>query len=107
MVVDLHNKYRSRVAQGRERRGAPGPQKPASNMLELTWDPELENIAQRWADQCDFGHDTERSVSRFSVGQNVYEASDFNEGPMDLKRAIDGWYNEVESVDNNLVNRYQ
>ena len=34
----------------------------------------------RWADQCDFGHDTVRGVSRFSVGQNVYEASDFNEG---------------------------
>lgn len=103
----MHNRHRSRVAQGREGRGSPGPQKPASNMLELTWDNELELIAQRWADQCDFGHDSERSVNRFSVGQNVYEASEFNEGPMDLKRAIDGWYNEVDSVNNKVSSRYQ
>ena len=46
-------------------------------------------------------------MSRFSVGQNVYEASDFREGPIDLKRAVDGWYNEVDDVNNNLVDRYQ
>ena len=76
-------------------------------MLEMTWDNELELIAQRWADQCNFGHDTERRVARFSVGQNVYEASDFNEGPLNLQRAIDSWYNEVDDVNNNLVDRYQ
>jgi len=107
MVVDMHNKFRSRVAQGREGRGSPGPQKPASNMLELTWDNELELIGQRWADQCDFGHDTVRGVSRFSVGQNVYEASDFNEGPIDLKRAVNGWYSEVDNVSNKLVDKFQ
>ena len=61
----------------------------------------------RWADQCAFGHDTSRGVSRFSVGQNVYEASDFNEGPIDLRRAINGWYSEVDNVDKKLVDKFQ
>ena len=46
MVVEMHNMYRSKVAQGHETRGYPGPQKPASDMLELTWDNELEKVAQ-------------------------------------------------------------
>ena len=46
-LVDVHNTYRSKVAEGREARGAPGPQKPASDMLELTWDNELEETAQK------------------------------------------------------------
>jgi uncharacterized protein YkwD len=60
LVVDLHNQLRSKVAQGQEGQGSPGPQRPASDMLELTWDEELSKVAQRWADQCQFGHDTER-----------------------------------------------
>ena len=63
IVVDIHNRYRSRVASGQEARGAPGPQRPAANMLELTWDDELEFIAQTWADQCQFGHNLVMSNS--------------------------------------------
>ena len=63
--------------------------------------------AQRWADQCQFGHDIERGVSRFTVGQNVYEQSDFNDNAIDFKRAIDGWYNEVSAFDNSDADDYQ
>lgn len=69
-IVDIHNQFRSRVAQGLELRGNPGPQPPAANMLQLViiknfclrvrriqfffqeWDDELAEIAQRIADQC-------------------------------------------------------
>ena len=47
LLIYAFFRFRSRVAQGREGRGSPGPQKPASNMLELTWDNELELIGQR------------------------------------------------------------
>ena len=47
MVVFMHNTYRSKVARGLETKGHPGPQKTASDMLELTWDNELELLAQR------------------------------------------------------------
>ncbi len=36
---------------------------------------QLETIAQRWADQCQFGHDQIRNVERFRVGQNVFQAT--------------------------------
>ena len=47
MVLDMHNTHRSKVARGLETRGNPGPQKQASNMLEFTWDNELQLMAQR------------------------------------------------------------
>ncbi len=43
-------------------------------MREMIWDAELAAVAQRWADQCQFGHDDERGVERYEhVGQNVYQ----------------------------------
>ena len=31
-------------------------------MMEMVWDEEMEEIAQRWTDQCDFGHDANRRL---------------------------------------------
>ncbi|KAA0200051.1 hypothetical protein HAZT_HAZT000137 [Hyalella azteca] len=50
-ITNGHNKFRALVAQGRETRGRPGPQPPAGDMMEMTWDEELALIAQRHADQ--------------------------------------------------------
>ena len=37
------------------------------------WNEELAEIAQRWADQCTFGHDKERSkLDGTKVGQNAF-----------------------------------
>ena len=33
--MDLHNKKRMKIANGLEKRGDPGPQPPAANMMEL------------------------------------------------------------------------
>ena len=63
----------------------------------------------RWADQCTFGHDSsqDREVSRFKVGQNVYIASSTNDAPINVKKAVDGWYEEVKLFNNQIINRYQ
>ena len=52
-IVDAHNKVRQMIALGK----IPG-QPAATNMKEMIWDSELAVIAQRWADQCQFDHDT-------------------------------------------------
>ena len=40
--------------------GVGGGQPSASDMFELKWSNELAKVAQRWADQCTWHHDTER-----------------------------------------------
>ena len=51
-------RLRSRVASGQT--GQP----PASDMMELAWDPELATIAQAHADQCKFRSDSSNHVNR-------------------------------------------
>jgi len=41
----------------REKRGDPGPQPPAANMMELSYDLELEAEAQAWTDRCIRNHE--------------------------------------------------
>ncbi|KFM79245.1 Venom allergen 5, partial [Stegodyphus mimosarum] len=71
LILDLHNKYRSKVAQGLEKRAGGLPQ--ASNMMQLFWDKELEAVATNWAKQCIYKHDCSdcRKVENFAVGQNI------------------------------------
>ena len=69
-LVDKHNELRRKVARGEE---TSGPQPAASNMRKLVWNDELAVIAQRWADQCIFDHDTARQKADGTwVGQNLY-----------------------------------
>ena len=68
VIVDKHNELRRRVAMGQEKN-----QPPASNMREIIWNDELATIAQRWTDQCNFGHDKNRNkLDGTYVGQNAY-----------------------------------
>ncbi|XP_033607394.1 venom allergen 3-like [Cryptotermes secundus] len=99
LIVRKHNELRSKVANGQEHKGNPGPQPPASNMAELVWDDELAEIAQRWADQCEVGHDKCRTVERFSVGQNFASITTTSPEFLNLlERQIQSWYDEVEDV---------
>jgi len=104
-ALELHNQLRARVANGRE-----SNQPAAANMGELTWDDELAAIAQRWADQCAFGHDQNRDVSRFKVGQNVFIEGESGRGKSNLKSLEKGimlWYDEVAEFDPNIVGKYR
>ena len=67
---------------------------------------QLESIAQRWADQCNFGHDTVRNVKRFQVGQNVFVASSTDLRTTDWRQAINSWYDGVQKADGNIVDKF-
>ena len=103
LLVDLHNQLRAKVANGQE---IQGPQPPAADMFELEWDDELATIAQRWADQCSFGHDRNRKVERFHVGQNVYQSSSSQISPPNFKNAISSFYEEVKLFDRSGVDKF-
>lgn len=66
-------------------------------MFKLKWDQELAEGAKRWAEQCNFSHDSNREVCRFPVGQNLYiEGSSRGRPAADWKAAITSWYSEVD-----------
>ncbi|XP_043468877.1 venom allergen 5-like [Leptopilina heterotoma] len=103
-VLTVHNNFRRQVASGGERRGNPGPQPRARHMPNMVWDEELAIIAQRWANQCRFGHDMCRTVPRFQVGQNVGSLRLVGTIPPNMiTRLIQIWYNEVVLFDSRQV----
>ena len=96
IILDKHNELRRRVAKGLE------PNQPeASNMRALVWNEELAAVAQRWADQCTFGHDSERKKSDGTyVGQNAYigmssQTSDQASLMASMGGSAQAWYDEV------------
>ena len=85
LLLDKHNEMRQKVASG----GEPG-QPGAANMQKLSWNDELETVAQRWADQCRSGQDEIRNLcDGTSVGQNIFVASWDEEEPVEsVKEAV-------------------
>ena len=96
-VLAWHNLLRSRVARGEER-----DQPAAANMRELVWDPELEEMAQRWADQCTFGHGGDNTkLDGTRVGQNVFmggSSAEEDQAGLTARASnpVERWYEEVQ-----------
>ncbi|XP_057339747.1 venom allergen 5-like [Microplitis mediator] len=104
-ILDAHNHFRARVAHGQESLGNPGPQ-PAGNIPALKWDSELAKIAQRWANQCQFGHDKCRDVERFQVGQNVASKMHSRQHVAKMGELVKMWYDEVKDFDSRQVKSF-
>jgi len=106
-VLDRHNQLRAQVAQGNQ----PG-QPPAANMNQLVWNTELADIAQRWADQCNFGHDDNRNkLDGTQVGQNVaFSGNSRQQNEDELTNVaigqVDNWFNEVSMFNPNSISNY-
>ncbi|XP_034946940.1 venom allergen 3-like isoform X2 [Chelonus insularis] len=105
-IVNFHNDRRAFVASGKEQRGNPGPQPPATNMKSLMWDEEVASIAQTWADQCGSGHDQCRNVERFGVGQNIAYFAASDQFRNNLTSLMLSWYEEVKNLDNSQVKAF-
>ncbi|CAG2059393.1 unnamed protein product, partial [Timema podura] len=101
-------KFRSSVALGKEK-----PQPPAGNMRQMSWDKELETIAERWADRCnsystDTPHDKCRRSKRFQVGQNVatFGSSAKPFSPDSHARTVE-WFKEIKYFKPEWINSYR
>nr|CAD7394525.1 unnamed protein product [Timema cristinae] len=109
-LLATHNRDRNTVATGQEKRGKPGPQPSATNMRVMKWDDEIASIAQRWAEQCRFGHDQCRNtLGKMVVGQNVHML--FGPGAsadnFQFETSVDAFYNEVQNYSNADINPYR
>jgi len=95
-ILLRHNELRQKLASGEEENHP-----AAGNMRKMVWNEELETIAQRWTDQCEFDHDELRSkLDGSPAGQNAYlgksSAEKTKEQVMEgLGLAVDAWYDEV------------
>ncbi|XP_072341023.1 glioma pathogenesis-related protein 1-like isoform X2 [Scyliorhinus torazame] len=89
-TIRVHNFYRSKVNP------------PASNMLYMSWDRILANVALGWSKNCRFEHNKDLKVRGKLhpvfpvVGENIYvtEGSSLN-----VTMAIENWHNEVKYYD--------
>jgi len=103
------------VAKGEETGGINAPQPAASDMRKMVWSNELEEIAQRWADQCTFGHDEVNfKLDGTSVGQNVamgMSSAQEQEGIVQatMTAHVQSWYDEVTNpgCDSNNINPFK
>ncbi|NXN90849.1 GLIP1 protein, partial [Rhinopomastus cyanomelas] len=88
--VQTHNTLRS------------GVNPPASNMLYMSWDPDLAKTARAWAKKCQFKHNIHLrepggAHPKFTpVGENLRTES---LPSFTVQRAITSWYNEVSAYD--------
>ncbi|NWJ04482.1 PI16 inhibitor, partial [Crypturellus undulatus] len=74
IIVDGHNKFRSQVSP------------PATDMLKMSWDAELEAFAQAYAEKCIWDHNKERGRR----GENLFAMTP----TLDLEFAVEDWNGE-------------
>ncbi|MXQ80163.1 hypothetical protein E5288_WYG013720 [Bos mutus] len=88
--VRMHNKFRSSVTPA------------ASDMLYMTWDPLLAQIAKAWASHCEFAHNKRLKPpyklhpNFTSLGENLWTGS---LSIFSVSSAITDWYDEVKYYD--------
>ncbi|KAH7953761.1 hypothetical protein HPB49_011972 [Dermacentor silvarum] len=102
-ALQVHNDYRSQVAQGRLQNYP-----PAKNMYEFVWDDEIAEVAQAFAEQCDYSQHDEneaRITSRFKyVGQCFGWAVDYARNNVtEGKTWADDWFGEYSDYNPNTV----
>ncbi|XP_070174200.1 uncharacterized protein [Littorina saxatilis] len=83
-IVKRHNELRACVIPA------------ASNMKTMTWDNELEELADDWVQKCTFNHrpwEERKTESHKGVGENIWAGSGGNADPV---HAVTNWYNETK-----------
>ncbi|NOK20304.1 CAP domain-containing protein [Corallococcus carmarthensis] len=65
---------------------------PSPALEPLTWDPEVAAVAQKWADNCSYEHNSGRG----NAGENIAAATpDY----LNTKAVVKGWVDEVADYD--------
>nr|XP_022909966.1 uncharacterized protein LOC111421045 [Onthophagus taurus] len=89
-IVDIHNHFRTLIAQGK----VPG-QPRGINLKRMKWDENLAREAQKIANTCEFTHKSVQDGRWSWVGQNLYTSSSTNyDTRTDWNGAITAFFNE-------------
>ncbi|KAI1705082.1 cysteine-rich secretory protein family domain-containing protein [Ditylenchus destructor] len=93
VVLSAHNGYRSILAKGQAQNPNGTFLPPGSSIYALTINPQIEAMAQNWANGCVFKHTT--SEQRNGTGENLYMMSALINNTYALQNAADLWWNEL------------
>jgi len=97
--VRAHNYYRQLIASGNQS-GFPA----ASNMNQVSWDKEVETLAQNWASTNPNGHNPTRKLPTRPtayVGENIYwswrsQSTPITPGTANVTAAVVSWFDEFK-----------
>jgi len=77
-------------------------ERKASNMMHLTWDQQLADLAAEHAEKCEYEHGTLFLSDKTKVGQNMARASwSKAQGEFPAAIHVDGWHREIKYFNNN------
>lgn len=69
---------------------------PATDMLEMTWDDELADEAQKWADNCEFAYNPKHNTHSYDYfGQNLYSSNQLEDIVLS---AMDSWCTKEREI---------
>lgn len=110
LVLDLHNKLRSKVAMGQQNYSSNAFYPSAARMATLHWDPELAAIAAANVRRCQYGHDKCRNTPQYpSAGQNIanlaFQDTDYADEDV-IRSFIDDWFSEYADANPSCMARY-
>jgi len=87
-MTRIHNEFRGNVHPS------------ATNMLQMTYDQGLADLAQKWSAQCKYSHNPQPTTSDFeNVGENLFLSTKATNASFDLFTAANQWWSERELFD--------
>uniref|UniRef100_A0A336LY23 CSON007728 protein n=1 Tax=Culicoides sonorensis TaxID=179676 RepID=A0A336LY23_CULSO len=106
-ILKTHNELRDKLAAGNVENYP-----PASRMLEMYWDEELEATACEHAQYCVFRHDKCRASPSYDYpGQNLRKSHYINYPQTNIKKelynGITDWFNEYADVAPDIIENYE
>ncbi|XP_055602434.1 antigen 5 like allergen Cul n 1-like [Uranotaenia lowii] len=110
LILDLHNKLRSKIASGKQNYTRSKFYPQAARMATLQWDPQLAEVAAANARGCEYGHDECRNTPKYpAAGQNIaiinYYGKTYSDNEL-ITRFINDWYSEYSDANPSIIGSY-
>ncbi|XP_053692719.1 venom allergen 5-like [Sabethes cyaneus] len=110
LILDSHNKLRSKIAMGHQNYTSNSFYPQAKRMATTVWSDELAKVTAANARRCVFGHDQCRNTADFkAAGQNIASKSYYGMtiSVTDLiKGFVDSWYSEYSYANPSYIASY-
>ncbi|XP_064472154.1 CRISP/Allergen/PR-1-like isoform X2 [Ornithodoros turicata] len=106
IIIDMHNMLRSRIARAEGGYDMPA----AADMMQIEWNDELADVAQKLASLCSVKTDCAdcRQVENFAVGQNICNYKVRSKAPPAIywRSTINFWYEGIKQFPVDFVEQY-